>query len=437
MNHKFLLFLTPVFLAGACDLKKTVDNEVKTGKAAVSEEKMPDLGHVGHDHYYTCSMHPNVRESEPGKCPICNMNLTKVVLENDEPETTQAKDHTEAPGVSIAKVKLKKSQMEHFKPGVFSVSSMKMSKKVRLLGSVMQSEEKESTVPARVSGRVEKVFVRSMGSFIQKGDPVVQFYSPKLISAGQEYIVSRKSYEESKQDDFKDLMNQAGERLESWGIKRFQYESWYKKNKVPDRIVIYSPATGIVRKHNATVGRYLKEGQNIFELSDLSEVWVEMDVYEHDSAIVKLGQELNLKFSASPSTNVKSEVDFIAPILDSRSRTLKIRATIPNPKGVLKPGMIAEASLNVIFDGEPLVVPRTAIINTGKRKVAWRRLSEQKFQAQVVETGHESEGFVEILKGLEEGDQVVMDGNFLLDAQAQLFGGYSDMTSDAPSHNHQ
>lgn len=162
-----------------------------------------------------------------------------------------------------------------------------------------------------------------------------------------------------------------------------------------------------------------------------------MDVYEHDSAIVKLGQELNLKFSASPSTNVKSEVDFIAPILDSRSRTLKIRATIPNPKGVLKPGMIAEASLNVIFDGEPLVVPRTAIINTGKRKVAWRRLSEQKFQAQVVETGHESEGFVEILKGLEEGDQVVMDGNFLLDAQAQLFGGYSDMTSDAPSHNHQ
>lgn len=400
--------------------------------------------HAGHQHdletFYTCSMHPEIRESKPGKCPICNMMLTKVELEEADdtvPSSMAMMDEGMSAGEAIAKIKLRKSQLSHFDPAYFPVSTMKMTKEVRLLGTILQSEDKQSAIPARVGGRVEKVYIKSTGSFVKQGDPVLKIYSPQLITAGQEYIVSRKSFEENQKEDFKQLLVKAQERLEYWGIKQWQYESWYKGGKVPEQVILYSPSTGIVQKHSAKVGRYFKEGQNFFELSDLSEVWVELDVYEHDSSIVKLGQRVNLEFSSSPGNPIEGELDFINPVLDIKSRTLKVRATIPNVNGELKPGMIAEASLTVVFDGDPLVVPRTAIINTGKRKVVWIGIDDARFEARLVHTGFESEGYVEIKSGLSEGDRVVMDGNFLLDAQAQLFGGYSDAVSQASnSHQH-
>ncbi|SMF41006.1 efflux RND transporter periplasmic adaptor subunit [Pseudobacteriovorax antillogorgiicola] len=458
MNKKLL-----ILLAG---LTVSCTKSDKSSRASSKAETVQSDGHEGHRHldnpdfYYTCAMHPEIRQSEPGKCPICGMTLTKFELDDDEtsdhsvsqlaeqwqcrdyPDVTSAIEGTcpidgtpmikqavlPSAGEAIAKVKLRKSQMSHFVPSFFPVSTMKMTKNVRLLGSVLQSEDKQSTIPARVGGRVEKVYIKSTGSFVKRGDPVLEIYSPKLITAGQEYLVSRRSFEKNGKDDFKQLLAKAQERLELWGIRRWQYESWYRNGKVPRQIVVYSPSTGIVQKHNAKVGGYFKEGQNFFELSDLSEVWVEMDVYEHDSSIVKLGQEVQLEFSSAPGKPVRGEIDFINPILDSESRTLKVRTTIPNAEGALKPGMIAEASLTVVFDGKPLVVPRTAIIDTGKRKVVWVKLTNKKFEAKIIHTGFESEGYVEVKQGLKAGDQVVMDGNFLLDAQAQLFGGYSDMT---------
>ena len=411
--------------------------------------------------YYTCSMHPKVRASEPGRCPICNMTLTKVEIEKeDDKESTatqeeekvwQCKDFPDitsktkkpcpvdgspmvlktsqkAPASVIAKVMLRKAQMKHFNPSFFPVTTMRMQKNVRLLGGVLQTEDRVSFIPARVEGRIEEVLVKSTGSFIKKGDPVLKIYSPKLITTGEEYIISRKSYKKSQKNQFKALMEEAKERLRLWGIRDDQFESWFEKGKVPNKITIYSLETGIVSKRLATIGKYFKEGQNFFELYDLSEVWVEMDVYEHDSGIVGLGQQVYLEFTALPGEIIKGQIDFINPVLDSKSRTLKIRTTIQNKKGILKPGMIADATLHVKLEGMPLVIPRTAIIDTGKRKVVWKKRKDRTYEAIVIRTGYESEGYVEVKSGLKEGDSVVMEGNFLLDAQAQLFGGYSDMS---------
>lgn len=437
MNKTLYIFLIFVFVACTKQEESMPSNSEDPNQAELHE------GHFHGDEskiYYTCSMHPEIRQSEPGKCPICGMSLTKIESEDDEGmmehSDTQKEAATHSAGEAIAKVKLKKSQMSHFNPAFFPVSTMKMTKKVRLLGTVLQSEDKESTIPARVGGRVEKVYIKSTGSFVKQGDPVLKIYSPKLITAGQEYLISRKSYEENKKEDFRQLLSKAQERLELWGVRKYQYESWFRNGGVPKEIVVYSPSTGIVQKHNAKVGRYFKEGQIFFELSDLSEVWVEMDVYEHDSSIIKIGQEVYLEFSSSPGEPVRGEIDFINPILDAESRTLKVRTTIPNTDGALKPGMIAEASLTIVFNGNPLVVPRTAIIDTGKRKVVWVKVNDKQFEAKLIHTGFESEGYVEVKHGLMEGDEVVMDGNFLLDAQAQLFGGYSDMTK-SPSSTHQ
>jgi len=415
-----------------------------------------------HDHnkaskiesYYTCSMHPQIKESKPGKCPICHMNLTKVEVEYDEelkvsqksagiwrckkfPEVTSEKedvcpiDSTQMikvnnAGSVIGNIKLRASQLSHFKPAYFEVTKMKMTKEIRLLGSVMQSEDKESSIPARIGGRVEKVYIKSTGSLISIGGPVVDLYSPKLITAGEEYLIARSSFEKNKTAEFKNLYKQSEKRLKQWGIEDFQIEDWYKTKSIPKNITIYSNATGIVRKRNANNGNYFKEGQTFFELSDLSSVWVEMDVYEHDSNLIHMGQKVEFEFTAIPGKKFYGEIDFIDPVLNQKSRTLKIRTTIQNDKGQLKPGMVADANLTLSLEGLPLVIPRSAIIDTGKRIVVWIKIDDKQFQAKTILTGMESQGFVEIKSGLKEGDEVVMDGNFLLDAQAQLFGGFED-----------
>jgi len=405
--------------------------------------------------YYTCSMHPQVREDKPGKCPICLMNLTKVEEENEdgeevtnssqelwqcesEPSLTSPTpgpcplDGTDMVKVHsnkevIGKIKLRKSQIKHFKPSLFSVTKMKMSKNIRLLGQVLQSEDKESNITARVEGRVEKVFVKSTGSYVQEDDPVIEYYSPKLITGGEEYLLARKSYEKKKSKDFKDLFEQSEKRLILWGVRKWQLEKWYKNNKVPNSITIYSQNAGIVEKKNAFVGKYFKQGQSFFDLTDLSQVWVELDVYEQDSALVRIGQSVSLDFTALPGKKFQGDIDFINPILDSKSRTLKIRTTVDNSQGLLRPGMVAEGNIAVGLKGTPLVIPRTAIIDTGKRKIVWLEgKSSSAFKAHSIKTGFESDGYVEVISGLNEGQNVVIDGNFLLDAQAQLFGGYED-----------
>ena len=423
--------------------------------------------------YYTCSMHPSVRESKPGKCPICHMGLSKVEVEHDEEDhsnhvntaSIEEKDiyycesspdvTSEVPGEGpldgtpmikkekakkamdiVAKVKLRKSQVKHFKADIFPVTTMKMQKKIRLLGTLLKSEEKESNIPARIEGRVEDVFVQSTGAFIKKGDPVLKLYSPKLLTGGEEYLIARKNYIANRNNkEFRDLYKQSGERMRLWGVQDYQLESWAKKGRIPREITIYSPVTGIVEKKNAIKGKYFKEGQSFFNLVDLSSIWVEMDVYEHDSALVSIGQTTDFKFSAYPGETWSGKIDFINPVLDPKTRTLKIRTTLDNKDGKLRPGMVATASVSLELSGTPLVIPRTAIIDTGKRKVVWMQVGNNKYQAKKIHTGFESEGYVEIKHGLAEGDKIVIEGNFLLDAQAQLFGGYEDKKMSS-GHQH-
>lgn len=445
MNYKTLCFLGLVSLI-----------TVSCNKAI---EDHADHKHSTIESYYTCSMHPQVKEKEPGKCPICHMNLVKVevdkskesqsmeaqkpkemwVCESNHDITSEHEDTCPIDGTPMVKmkmgpkpsdiiseVKIRKAQREHFRATTFPVSQMKMVKKIRLLGTVLQSEERESKIPAKIGGRVEKVFIKSTGSLVTIDEPVVEIYSPKLITGGEEYLLARKSYERTKAKEARELLKQSEERLKLWGVRENQMNTWFKENKVPRSITIYSDVSGIVQKKNAVVGRYFEEGQNLFELTDIGAVWVEMDVYEQDSALVKNGQAVELRFSALPGEVYEGVVDFINPILDAASRTLKVRTTIENTSGKLRPGMLANANLKIDIPNMPLVVPRSAVIDTGKRKVVWVKKNDDSYQAKIVETGVESEGYVAITAGLSEDENVVIEGNFLLDAQAQLMGGYEN-----------
>jgi len=303
--------------------------EKKVNNIASNEANLEHENQHKKELFYTCSMHPQIKQDHPGKCPICGMGLTKIEqdLEGEPSRSVEKKKiyycksdpsvTSEAPGecpldgtpllekkedlAIIGKVKLRKAQFVHFKPDLFSVTTMKMKKEVRLLGTVMKSEERESNIPAQVPGRVEEVFIQSAGSFIKKGDPVLKLYSPKLLAGGEEYLVARKNVMNNKKNrDFLDLLKQSRERLKLWGIQDKQIQAWEKEDKIPREVTIYSEATGIVENKNAVIGKYFKEGQSFFDLVDLSTLWVELDVYEHDSALVKIGQKVKLEFIAYP-----------------------------------------------------------------------------------------------------------------------------------------
>jgi len=421
--------------------------------------------------YYTCPMHPQVKEDRPGKCPICHMNLSRVEKTKSDhseheqensskaekqwvcesyPDVTSPKpgpcpidgsemvlkeEEGEKAGEVIARVKLEAARRKHFKPDYFPVTTMKMTKEIHLLGQVLQSEERESNITARIDGRVEKVYVRSTGVFVKQGDPVVDIYSPKLITAGEEFLLAQRNYQKNKNEQYKNLLEQSRKRLELWGVRPFQWEEWARQNEIPRLITVYSTENGIVRERYALDGKYFKEGDSLFDLVDLSRVWVELDVYEADSALVNLGQTLELHFSARPGKNWYGEIDFVSPVIDPKTRTLKVRTTLENTEGLLRPGMVSDAKLKIEKKGRPLVVPRSAVIDTGHRQVVWKKRSENEFQAIKISTGFMSDGYVEVLSGLNENDEVVIEGQFLLDAQAQLFGGYKTM-NETKSHQH-
>lgn len=432
------------------------------------------------EQYYTCSMHPHVKEDHPGKCPICSMNLTKIVKEHIEDTTATAESEeiaeyqcqdlpsitSDKPGVCpvdgtqmikkslsslsstpLASVTLRRSQLTHFNPGVFIATTMKMEKNLRVLGTVKSAEEKASNIAARFPARVEKVFVESVGSQIKKGDPVVEVYSPELLTTGEELILSA-SQASGPSGDFTQLYKKAREKLLLWGIKSSQIDQWVKNKRMPRNVILFANSSGVVRNRNAVTGKYFKEGQNYFELSDLSQVWIEMDVYEHDSNLIKPGQNVSLKFVAVAGEPKFGKINFISPTIDEKTRTLKVRTTISNTDGTLKPGMVAQGTIVVSLETTPVVLPTSAIIDTGIRKIVWLKVSNTKFSAKQVTTGFQSDGYTEIIDGIKEGDSVITEGNFMLDAQAQFFGAYeasqpkavaqpkTDAQPKAIEHNH-
>lgn len=373
--------------------------------------------------YYTCSMHPKIRENKAGRCSICGMNLTYIKGEKgheghnhaDNEEVNHSQHQKTSKVQSMQMVKLTSKQVENFHSTTFQVQKQNISKTLRLLGKVVQSEKTQSNIPARIGGRIEKVYINSTGSFISKNDPVVDIYSPELITAGEEYLISHKSNQ-------KDLRQQAKKKLKLWGIRGFQLNKWLKQGKIPRNITIYSSAGGIVIKKNAIEGKYFTQGQSFYDLVNLSSVWVEMDVYESDSGLAKIGQEAHIEFIAYKGEKWVSNIDFISPVLNENTRTLKIRTTLENKEGKLKPGMVGEIHISTNSINKVLVVPNAAIIDTGKRKIVWVEKNVSNYAAIEIQTGVEGVEFTEVKSGLKEGDIVVISGNFLLDAQSQLSG---------------
>ena len=305
---------------------------------------------------------------------------------------------------------------------------------IRTVGRVNYDETKLVTVNTKFEGYIEKLYINSMGQYVKKGEPLAEIYSPELLSTQLEFLNllkwrnngSKEAYSDDNigkmlSKDAQEIMEAAKERLRLFGINDEQINEVEKSGKPKRTLTIYSPVSGYIIQKQALQGTRVIPGQALFDIADLSTVWVLADIYEQDLSLIKTGQTATLTFNYFPGKTFISTVDYIYPTLENATRTAKARFIIPNRNGQLKPQMYTNTEITVNL-GNKLIIPESAVINTGMRKIVYVDLGNGNFQQRNVVTGFRNDGMVEILKGLKPGEIVSTSANFLIDSEARLRG---------------
>lgn len=374
---------------------------------------------------YTCSMHPQIRQNEPGHCPICGMDLVPV----SEGGSDAGENSFEMSESAV--------QLANIQTSLITMGNAERT--IKLQGKVKQDERNISLVTARFGGRLDKLEVNYTGAEVKKGDLLASIYSPQLVTAQRELLEAVKVKASTPQ-----LYQAAKHKLKLWNVSEAQISSIEQGGEPMEHIDIHSPTSGIVTERMATLGEYVKEGAVLFHITDLSKVWVLFDAYEGDLGFIKKGAPISFTVSSVSGKEFKSKVTFVDPVLDPKTRTAAIRVEVSNPNWELKPEMFANGTITVAPIGkDELMVPRSAVMWTGKRSVVYVKVPDTQvptFEFREVTLGSELNGSYEILDGLEEGEEVVTNGTFKVDASAQLAGKKSMMNrTDRPAkvgHDH-
>ena len=301
------------------------------------------------------------------------------------------------------------------------------------VGRVEEAETRLTTISARVGGRIDKLFLDSTGQNVRRGQPVALIYSPEVASAGEEYRLALESAQRlgaqagpEARAQANDLVAASRRRLELWGLTTQQIQEIATAKDAPVQVTIHSPVSGTVRQRKVTQGQYVREGDVLYELSDLSAVWVKADVYESDLPRVRVGHPAEITAEVLPA-KLRGRVDFIELALNPQTRTVAVRIQVANPEMRLRPAMFVNVRLGSSAATEALAVPRSAVLDTGTRKVVYVARGGGVFEPRQVEVGAAVEEFYPVRAGLEEGERVVTHGSFLIDSQTRLTGGMAGM----------
>ncbi|THJ10138.1 MAG: efflux RND transporter periplasmic adaptor subunit [Nitrospira sp. CG24C] len=301
-----------------------------------------------------------------------------------------------------------------------------LTQEIRTVGTVGYDERGLTQVTLKISGWVREVFVNSIGRPVRKGEPLFTFYSPDLLASQDEYLLALRTQARlatSPLDEAKanaaSLVTSARERLRLWDLTDAQITALERRGKAEPVLTVYAPSSGIVLKREAVPGKYVEPGTTLYEVADLSRVWISADVYESEVAAVKLDQPISVSFSAYPGEIFRGSKVFIYPSLNTEARTVRVRFELPNPGLKLKPGMYG----NVILQTDAvnaLVVPKEAVLETGLRQLVFMDRGEGRYEQRLVKLGRRSQDHVEVMEGLQDGDRIVTSANFLLDAESKL-----------------
>jgi Cu(I)/Ag(I) efflux system membrane fusion protein len=315
---------------------------------------------------------------------------------------------------------------------VAAVRTAALKTDIAAFGRVEQPEAQLAAVSARIGGRVDKLYVQYTGERVRSGQPVADIYSPEVATAIEEYHLAEENRNQLKQSDDASARTQADalvkasqHKLELWGISGKQSDA-PEKDGVP-HVTIYSYASGTVVDRKVTQGQYVNAGDTLFTVADLNQVWIKADVYEEQLPQIRQGQEVEITAESLPNKTLHGHVDFIEPAANPQTRTVPVHVHVANPEMRLLPGMFVNATFVSRAAQPSIVVPRSAVLDTGTRKIVYLARPNGVFEAREVQVGAATEDLFPVLHGLALGDNVVLNGNFLIDSQAHLSSGVSGL----------
>ncbi|HQR13102.1 MAG: efflux RND transporter periplasmic adaptor subunit [Nitrospira sp.] len=306
------------------------------------------------------------------------------------------------------------------------VTYASLGQEIRAVGTVGYDERGLTQVTVKTSGWVREVFVDSIGRPVRKGERLFTLYSPDILATQDEYLLAVRTQGQLAASPLAEVKANAGslvdssrERLRLWDVTDLQIAMLERRGTAEPVLTVYAPASGIVLKREALPGKYVEPGTTLYEVADLSTIWISADIYESEVAAVRLNQPASVTFAAYPGTTFRGNVSYIYPSLNIDTRTVRVRVELPNPGLKLKPGMYG--TVNVQTETvKTLVVPKEAVLETGLRQLVFMDRGQGRYEPASVKLGRRSQDDVEVLEGLKEGDRIVTSANFLLDAESKL-----------------
>ena len=411
----------------------------------VLEEQLADA--ESGDRWFTCSMHPQVRTTDPNeRCPICGMELIPVAAE--------AEDEGD-PSLPILVVSPRSAALMQVE--TYPVERRGADRSLRLYGRIDYDETRLRTIASRVPGRLERLHVDFTGQEVRAGDPMVVIYSPTLVAAQEELLQSLAAQRELPPDPSPRLeagthsrVEASRDKLRLLGLSAQQIQAMETTGRVEETLTLSAPLNGVVMVREASEGSYVETGQPIYTLADLSRVWVTLEVHERDAQWVRVGQQVAFAVQAFPGEGFLGRVAFVQPTVHDEARTVQVRVELPNPSGRLKPGMFATGEIQApvpaaggaVGAPNPLLIPASAPLLTGKRALVYVQLPDTDrptFEGREVVLGPRAGDWYVVTEGLREGEMVVTRGNFRIDSELQIRGRPSMMSplGGAPAtHDH-
>ncbi|UCJ09629.1 efflux RND transporter periplasmic adaptor subunit [Chitinophaga pendula] len=367
------------------------------------------------DTYYTCSMHPQIIEHGPGLCPICHMDLIQVHRNgNNAPGTLQLSREQEI----LANIQ------------VDTVKEKNLGDETVLTGRLVTDEERISAISARISGRIDKLYFRNEGDFVQQGAPLYELYSEELNNAKQEYILALEKKEElgTATIDFTQLLESARHKLQLWGLSDKQINTLAKERKTSPLTTFYSPVSGYISTLATTEGSYIMEGGTLLRIADLSSIWAEAQLYAAQLPQVDLDGMAIVTVQGTTETVASGHIAFVNPELNTGTRLNLLRVKVNNTSGLLRPGTPVYVTLRQQpYKG--ISLPIDAVLRDSKGAAIWIKTAAGKYQHRMVKTGPETGRQITILSGLTAGEQVVTSGAYLLQSEYIFKHGSSAMTA--------
>ena len=362
---------------------------------------------------WTCSMHPQIMQPEPGDCPICGMELIPASSSTEGLLANQFKLTENA--MALANIQTSIVGKDNFEDNA-----------IKLSGKIAENEEANAVQVSYFSGRLERLNVSFTGEEVRKGQLLATIYSPELYAAQQE-LITAVALKESQPA----LYNAVRNKLKLWKLSESQINQIEETGKVKEKYPVYATVSGTVSEKLVAQGDYIKQGQPLLKIANLNTVWANFDVYENQIDLFKKGQDISLTTNANPNATIKAKVDFIDPILNTGTRTVKLRVVLNNKDDAFKPGMFVEGKIKAISSSKEQVlsIPSTGVLWTGERSVVYIKTNPNQpvFEMREITIGNQIGDNYEVLEGLNNGDEIVTNGTFTVDASAQLQGKKSMM----------